>query len=163
MISTPSLSCGKLEDTVFFELTDIDGEPYLDTHDLVDVNEDGSISYVGRTNKYFINDEGARFDAGIVETAVMDQPDIESCGLAPAYDKITHDTVPVLYVQTAGGIKNKERAVRNALNKVFIQDGRIKDSNLPFMQVSFYSLLSLITQNPDEQGVLSSMMSFFFF
>ena len=40
-----------------------DGKRWLNTFDLVDVNEDGSLTYVGRMNKFFINNEGVRFDA----------------------------------------------------------------------------------------------------
>ena len=130
-ISSPAVSKGRIDDKVFFELEEIDGDQYLNTYDLVDVGEDGAIYYVGRMNKYFINDEGVHFDAGLVETAVSAQPLIESCGLVPHYDKAIHDTVPVLYLQTLDSDQSPEDIVTQALYNVFIRDERIKDSNMP--------------------------------
>ena len=135
MISSPSVSCGKLNDIEFFKLEDIDGEKYLNTYDLVRVNENGTMNYIGRMNKFFVNNEGIRFDAGLVETAVNAEPAIEACGLAPMYDKMLHDTVPVLYVQTNVKGKKGEEAVKDAIKKVFITDGRQKESNLPIQCV----------------------------
>ena len=130
-LSSPSLSSGKLDDTLFFELEEIDGEKYLNTYDLVTVNEDGSLTCIGRMNKYFVNNDGIRFDAGLVETAVAAQPGIVSCGLAPEMDKVIHDTVPVLYVEVDGTGKKAESILRQALINVFIRDNKIKETNLP--------------------------------
>ena len=130
-ISTKSLSSGKLDDKVFFELTDVDGEQYLNTYDLVDANENGDMRVIGRMNKFFVNNEGIRFDAGLVETAVSGEPGIKDCGLVPEYNKIIHDTSPTLYVMTEGRGRQAEKTVRDALFDVFVRDGKIVDSNLP--------------------------------
>ena len=130
-IASKSVSCGRIDDTVFFELEDIDGEKYLNTYDLVRVGEDGALYYAGRMNKYFVNNEGVRFDAGLVETAVSAEPGIDACGLAPEYKKVLHDSVPVLYVQTAGSKRDSIRIARDALVNVFVRDDVIKESNLP--------------------------------
>ena len=37
-------------------------------------------------NKYFVNNEGVKFDAGLVETALSESPGIKKCALAPVYD-----------------------------------------------------------------------------
>lgn len=130
-LSSASLSSGRIDDTVFFETVSIDGQEYLNTYDLVRVNEDGSMTYAGRMDKYFVNNEGIRFDAGLVETALSACPGIAACGLAPEYDKILHDSIPVLYVQTASGAGNPTHIIRRALRDVFIKDNRIAESNLP--------------------------------
>lgn len=130
-IASKSVSGGRIDDTVFFELADIDGEKYLNTYDLVRVGEDGALYYAGRMNKFFVNNEGVRFDAGLVETAVSAEPGIEACGLAPEYKKVVHDTIPVLYVQTAGSKRDSVSIARDALVNVFVRDDMIKESNLP--------------------------------
>lgn len=130
-ISSPSLSSGKIDETVFFTLDEIDGEKYINTYDLVRVNEDGSITCIGRMDKYFVNNEGIKFDAGLVETAVAACRGIRSCGMAPEYSKLIHDTIPVLYVETTGEVKKAKATVRNALVDVFIRNGEIDNTNLP--------------------------------
>ncbi|MDO5134262.1 MAG: class I adenylate-forming enzyme family protein, partial [Eubacteriales bacterium] len=131
LISSPSVSSGAFNGTTFFELEEIDGEKYYNTYDLVTVHEDGSMSCVGRMNKFFVNNEGVRFDAGLVETAVGAEPKIVRCALAPVYEKYMHDTVPVLYVQTSEKGLRETEAVRNALCNVFIRDNKIAETNLP--------------------------------
>ncbi|MCR5623689.1 MAG: AMP-binding protein, partial [Lachnospiraceae bacterium] len=131
-LSSKSVSCGKIGDEVFFENTLIDGEEYLNTYDLVRVDENGCFYYVGRMDKYFINNEGVRFDAGLVETSFSEQKDIEMCGMVPIYDKIIHDTVPVLYIQTKNTNSNDVIIVKNALKNAFIKDNVIEKSNLPY-------------------------------
>ena len=131
LISSPSVSSGKLNEIEFFGLEDIDGEKYYNTYDLVTVNENGTLKSIGRMNKFFVNNEGIRFDAGLIETAISSEPGISSCGLAPIYDKMLHDTVPVLYVQTSVKGNQKEEVVKKALEKVFITDRKIEETNLP--------------------------------
>ena len=130
-LSSRSLSSGYIDDTVFFELEEVEGEKYLNTYDLVRVNEDGSLVYLGRANRYFINNDGVRFDAGLIERGISAEPGIEACGLVPEYNKGLHDTVPILYVTpTVQGRRGVDR-VRKALISVFIHDDLFKDSNLP--------------------------------
>ena len=130
-LSSPSVSSGKIDDTVFFELEDVDGEEYLCTYDLVMVNEDGSLTCCGRANRYFVNNEGIRFDAGIVETSIGEQEGIAACAIVPAYDKALHDTLPSLYVQTVTAGPLAEKTVKQALCNVFIKDGKTAETNLP--------------------------------
>ena len=130
-LSSLSVSGGRIGRKVFFKTDKIEGETYYNTHDLVEVKEDGSLAYAGRMNSYFVNNEGIRFDAGLVETAVSAQPGIVSCALAPEYDKVIHDTVPVLYVQTGTDDPDRTGTVRRALTEVFINTDRFSVTNMP--------------------------------
>ena len=129
-LSSPTMSTGRLGDTVFFELDKIDGEDYFNSNDLVRVNEDGSLTCIGRSNKLFVNNAGVRFDAGLVENAVAAQPGIAACGIAPEFHKTLHDNVPVLYVELSSGADGVA-TLRRALITVFIDDGRLSQTNLP--------------------------------
>jgi acyl-coenzyme A synthetase/AMP-(fatty) acid ligase len=129
-LSSPTMSSGRLDDTVIFELERIDGEDYFNSNDLVRVNEDGSLTCIGRSNKLFVNNAGIRFDVGLVENAVAAQPGIAACGIAPEFHKILHDNVPVLYVELSNGADGLS-TLRKALMQVFITDGKLADTNLP--------------------------------
>lgn len=133
-LSSPTMSSGRLDDTVFFELEKVDGEDYFNTHDLVRVNEDGSMTCIGRSNQFFVNNAGVRFDAGLVENAVTAQPGIAACGIVPEFHKMLHDNVPTLYVETSSG-RNEPGTVRSALIQAFIKDGKLAETNLPSMVV----------------------------
>lgn len=109
----------------------IDGKPYICTYDLVSTPGDGSLTYAGRMNRFFVNKEGIEFNAGLIETALSAQPGIESCCITPGYDKSMHDTIPVLNLSVTDNGSDAVSIVEEALIKVFIDDGAIKDTNLP--------------------------------
>ena len=130
-ISSPSVSSGRIDRKRFFGLDEIDGENYLNTYDVVKADEAGRLRYAGRMNRYFVNNEGIRFDAGMIETALSAQPGIENCCITPGYDKTLHDTIPVLNVSLTDKDGDAEGVIEDALIRVFIEDGMIKDTNLP--------------------------------
>ncbi len=131
LLNSPTMSSGRLDDSVFFELEKVDGVEYFNSNDLVRVNEDGSLTCIGRSNQYFVNNAGVRFDAGLVENAVTSQPGITACGLAPEFHKTLHDNIPVLYVEMTDQGMSDLGTLRKALIQVFITDGMLADSNLP--------------------------------
>ena len=131
LLNSPTMSDGKLDGTQFFELEDVDGEKYFNSHDLVRVAEDGCMTCIGRSNNYFVNNAGVRFDAGLVETAMTKQSGIRFCGLAPEFHKVLHDNIPILYVEMKEHGPNELPTLRNALIQVFIKDELISNTNLP--------------------------------
>lgn len=130
-IHSATNSTGRIGETVFFEPVMIEGKPYICSYDLVEVNADGSLTCSGRMNKYFINNEGVRFDAGFVEDALNRSEKIRDCVIVPSYDKLIHDTVPVLYVESSEDPADTAEVIRKALIEVFIQDDQIAHTNLP--------------------------------
>lgn len=131
-ICSPSVSCGRIDGKVLFELTEIDGEKYLNTYDLVEVREDGAYYFVGRMNKFFVNNSGIRFDTGLVERAMTAQPGIEGCGIAPTFSRTIRDTVPAMYVQTSKKGVHARETVRDALKAAYIKEDLFRDTYLPF-------------------------------
>ena len=134
-LSSDTLSSGKLDDETFFELDEIDGVKYLNTNDLIRVNDDGSMTCIGRSNQFFVNNAGVRFDAGLVQTAITSQPGIVACGIVPEFHKMIHDNVPVLYVETDKRVPGELATIHQALIQVFVKDGMLADSNMPSMCV----------------------------
>ena len=130
-LSSPTMSSGRLGNTVFFELERIDDEDYFNTNDLVRVNDDGSMTCIGRSNQFFVNNEGVRFDAGLVQNAVSSQPGVVACGVVPELHKTLHDNIPVLYAQMSESGPAGLTALRKALIQVFIRDGMLADTNMP--------------------------------
>ena len=130
-IASDSLCRNELDGEVLFSFTEIGGRPFICTNDLVRVNADGSFSYAGRADRYFVNNEGVRFHAGTVETELSKQPGIDQCAVVPVLDKRIHDTVPALYVVPETPGSDAPETVRRALKKVFLEDGLIRDNSLP--------------------------------
>jgi acyl-coenzyme A synthetase/AMP-(fatty) acid ligase len=130
-IASDSTCLNELDGETLFEYTQIDGRNFICTNDLVRVNEDGSFSYAGRADRYFVNNEGVRFDPGIVEVKISAMPEVDRCAVVPILDKRIHDTVPVLYVIPSNKGPGAEECIRKALARAFIIEGSIADTNLP--------------------------------
>ena len=130
-LSSPTMSSGRLGNNIFFKLNKIGEDRYFNTNDLVRLNDDGSLTCIGRSNQFFVNNKGVRFDAGLVENAVSSQPGIVACGLAPEYHKTLHDSIPVLYAETNIHGLGELDVLRQALIQVFIRDGKLADTNMP--------------------------------
>ncbi|MCF0145507.1 MAG: AMP-binding protein [Eubacterium sp.] len=130
-VSSASVSYGKLDGETIIEKYRIEDKDYICTYDLVKVNKDMSLTYIGRENRFFVNNDGVKFDAGLAETKITAQPTVENCAFVPYYDKWAKDTVPLLCIkfnQKAG--KGKAEAVK-VLTRVFLEDKSLNDSSLP--------------------------------
>ena len=120
-----------LDGVTLFEYTRIDDKDFLCTNDLVRVNEDSSLSFAGRADNYYANNEGKRFDAGIVERNMSAHTAVRECAVVPIMDKRIHDTVPVLYVVPAEAGPQAAESIRSAFVEVYVRNRRIEAENLP--------------------------------
>ena len=130
-IASDSLCMNELDGEVLFEYTKIDGRDFICTNDLVRVNPNGSFSYAGRADRFFVNNDGMRFNAGAVETEISKQPGIEKCAVVPVFDKRIHDTVPALYIVPDKPGDEAAEAVRKALVNAFIAEQKLRTDILP--------------------------------
>ena len=121
----------KIDGKVIFEYTNVDGKDYVCTNDLVRINEDMSISYAGRKDNYFVNNEGKKFEAGVVEAGIASYPEIKECAVAPVMEKRIHDTVPVLYVVPAEENAKSPELIRKLLVDAYISEKKIPSDNIP--------------------------------
>ena len=110
----------------------IDRKPYICSNDLVRVDEDGRITYLGRANRFFMSQEGRKYESGKVETEFSRLGDIEACAIVPVFIKQYHDNVPMLCVKTLEGSASSEDAVLNAFRKVFITEKSLPEEDIPF-------------------------------
>jgi hypothetical protein len=130
-MNAPSLATITLDGKEIMKVEYADGVPYICTNDLVRKEEDGRIVFLGRANRYFINEEGRKYESGRVETEFSRQPDIESCCVVPVYIKTTHDNIPMLCVKVLEKAKGAVSIMRRALRKVFITDKTLQPDHVP--------------------------------
>lgn len=131
-LNSPSVATIMLDDKEIMKVEYVDGEPYICTNDLVRVDEDGRINFLGRANRYFINEEGRKYESGRVETEFSRQPDIESCCVVPVYIKVTHDNIPMLAVKTLEAAGDALEVVHKALKNVFLDEKTLLPDLLPY-------------------------------
>lgn len=130
-VASDSLCLNELDGETLFEYTKIGGRDFICTNDMVRVNPDGSFSYAGRADRFFANNDGVRFDAGAVETALSRQPGVGACAVVPVFDKRIHDTVPALYIVPDAPGDGAAETVRQALLGAYIGGGTLATDILP--------------------------------
>ena len=126
-----AMTSNELDGEKLFDYTEINGKNYICSNDMVRVNEDGSISYVGRMDKYFVNNDGKKFDSGIVDVQMLAHPAVDKCAVVPVLEKRIHDTVPVLYVVPKEKGQNAAESIRQAFVDLYVKEKKISGDNLP--------------------------------
>ncbi len=126
-----TMASDTLDGKTVMETRVFDGESFVCTNDLVRIESDGKITFLGRANRYFLNNTGFKYDAGRVETEISRQNGIGNCAIAPLYSKLTHDNIPMLCVQTLNEDASPETVILGALRQVFITDKTLPEDHLP--------------------------------
>lgn len=130
-LNSPSLATPELDGNKTMPVEKVGRRLFVCTNDLVRMDADGKLTFLGRANRYFLNEEGKKYESGRVETEVARQSGIESCCVAPVYDKTTHDNIPMLCVKTLEAGADPASVVRKALRQVFVVEKSLKMQNVP--------------------------------
>ena len=139
-LNSPAIATLKLDGKEVVKTEMIDGEPYICTNDLVKMEKDGKLTFLGRASRYFINDSNKKYDAGRVETEFSNLKDIEGCCIVPVYIKTTHDNIPMLCIKTTGDIDSSKDTVLTAFRKLFIKEKKLSIDNMPLRVKIFEEL-----------------------
>ena len=130
-LSGPTMAASQLDGREVIKVEMIEGQPYVCTNDLVRMDPDGRITYLGRANRFFMRDEGRKYESGRVETEFNRLKDINACAVVPVYYKIQHDTIPMLVVKTLDGSGEPKEVIHNTLRQVFIEEKTLSEDNIP--------------------------------
>lgn len=130
-LSGPTMAGWQLDGNEVIKVDMIEGKPYVCTNDLVRMDPDGRITYLGRANRFFMRDEGRKYESGRVETEFNRLADINACAIVPVYYKIEHDTIPMLVVKTLDGSGDPKEVIVKALREVFIEEKTLVEDNIP--------------------------------
>ena len=130
-LNAPSVATLELDGKRVVPYEVISRKPYICTNDLARIEPDGRLTFLGRANRFFLNEEGRKYEAGRVETEMARQAGIESCCVAPVYVKTTHDNIPMLCVKPLECGDGAEAMIRRALRQVFIVEKALDLQNVP--------------------------------
>ena len=131
-LNSLSMSTPELDGKVVIEVKDINGKPYLCTKDHVRVDPDGRITYLGRATRFFLNEEGRKYDSGRVETEFSRLKEVENCAIVPVLHKMHHDTVPMLCIQTVKGAGVPRDVILKAFRHVFLEEKLLPEEYIPY-------------------------------
>lgn len=130
-LNSPSLATPALDGREIVKTEYIDDVPYICTNDYARLEDDGRLTFLGRANRYFVNEEGRKYESGRVETEIARQSGIESCCVVPVYIKTTHDNIPMLCVTTLEKGDTSIDVIRRAFRQVFISEKTLKPESIP--------------------------------
>ena len=130
-LTSPSMATVELDGKTVIRTELIEGRPYVCTNDLVRMEPSGKLTFLGRASRYFLNEEGRKFESARLEAEFARQDGVERCAVAPVYIKTTHDNIPMLCVQTAVAGENAKVLVLDALRRIFIMEKTLKPDHIP--------------------------------
>ena len=144
-LRSDSMTCGMLDGENIVATEEINGKRYICSNDYISIDENGKISFLGRANRYFLNNDGIKYDAGRVEAEMSRQKGIEGCAVVPVYVKVQHDNIPMLCAKVSAGDCIAAETVRQALVKVFAVDKTLAHDQIP----SRVMLVDELPRNPN--------------
>ncbi len=130
-LTSPSLATLELDGKTVIPTETIEEQPYVCTNDLVSMDASGKLTFLGRASRYFLNEDGRKFESARVEAEFARQNGIEGCTVAPVYVKTTHDNIPMLCVQTSAAADAAKALVLDALRRIYIVEKTLKPDQLP--------------------------------
>ena len=130
-LNSLSMSTPELDGEAVIDVRNINGKPYVCTKDHVRVDPDGRITYLGRATRFFLNEEGRKYDSGRVETEFSRLKGIENCAIVPVLHKMHHDTVPMLCIETVKRAGAPRDVVLKALRQVFLEKKLLSEELIP--------------------------------
>ena len=130
-LNSPALATIEMDGKELMKVEVTEDTPYVCTNDLVRLEKDGKITFLGRANRYFINEEGRKYESGRVETEFSRLPGIESCCVVPVYIKTTHDNIPMLCIKLLESDTDPKEMVIRALRQVFVTEKTLTDDYIP--------------------------------
>lgn len=130
-MSAQSMATPKLDGKDVVKVEVIDRKSYICTNDLVRVDADGQITYLGRANRFFLRDEERKYESGSVELEFSRLACIVNCGIVPVYHKKSHENLPMLCVKILDDAGNPKDVMLQALRQVFIEEKTLSEDLLP--------------------------------
>ena len=158
-LNSPSVTCGRLDGKELCKTEMIGKKPYVCTNDAVSADAAGKLTFLGRANRYFINDSGVKYESGRVETEFSRQAGIESCCVVPQYVKTRHDNLPMLCVCAPGKDEAPEETVRKALLQVFCTDKTLPAEYVPHLVLIAPELPRNVNGKIDLYGIQQGQVS----
>ena len=130
-VTSDSMCLNILDGEELFPLTEINGRQFICTNDAVHVNADTSLVYVGRMDKFFVNNDGVRFESGKVETLLESLPAVSQMTIVPVLEKRIHDSVPVLFVKSASTVDECVKQIGRKLEEIYKENEKLIGTALP--------------------------------
>ena len=130
-LSSQSMASPMLDGKEVIKMETINRKPYVCTNDQVRVDKDGRITYLGRANRFFLRDEGRKYESGKVEAEFNRLPYIENCGIVPVFLKRVHESLPMLVVKTLDNAGEPKELILQALKQIFIEEKTLPEDHIP--------------------------------
>ena len=131
-LSSQSMASPTLDGEEVIKVQMIGQKPYVCTNDFVRVDADGKITYLGRANRFFLREEGRKYESGRVEAEFSRLAPIQNCGIVLVFHKQSHESVPMLCVKTLDGAGDPKDVTIQALRQVFIEEKTLPEEYVPY-------------------------------
>lgn len=124
LLSSDTLTCGKLDGKEVVKTIEIDGKKYLQTNDEVHIDKIGNVEYLGRKDGMFQRYDCYNVHPLQIESLFKSYPFIRNASVVSYYSEIDNGVVPKVVIELTEEAKSldKKQIIDGIINNSFLSN-----------------------------------------
>lgn len=135
VISGPTVTGGVLDDREIVPHFEVDGESYIRTRDLVQMDRNGILYFLARSDRSFTRFDGYKVKCYEIEPVLLEYPGVTDCVITPYEDPDYHGNMPMVDLIVENGLLNsledETEFIRELIQKCFMENPDMSTRQIP--------------------------------
>ncbi len=98
VVSSDAVTCGMLDEDVIVPHYELDGQSYIRTRDLVEMDRDGIFYFNSRKDRSFTRFDGYKIKPYEIEKEIEKNESVKYCGIVPYFDEKKRGLMPKAHI-----------------------------------------------------------------
>jgi len=133
VVSSNAVTSGKLDDDVIVPHYEMDGESYIRTRDIVEMDRDGIFYFNSRKDRSFTRFDGYKVKPYEIEKVLEDHPLVKYCRIVPYFDEKKRGLMPKAHIVLQGNIEDYDlkEITERIINEQIINNSNMSSRQIP--------------------------------
>lgn len=126
LVSSATMTTGKLDGVDLVSFVDIDGKKYLKTKDILERKNNGTYEYVERADRMFPRYDGYNIYPLNLEKVFKEFDEVEDCVVVPMFCEEKSGRLPKVYIKLKDGVQipSKSDFISSIIKNAFLSNNR---------------------------------------
>lgn len=131
-ISAPNVTLGKLNDEIIVPHYQMDGQSYIRTKDIVEMDRDGVFYHKDRKDRSFVRIDGYKVKPYEIENVIEKNKYVKSARIVSYFDEQKNGLMPICHLVLKDNIYNDEvEIVKDIIFNTIITDSKLSSRQIP--------------------------------
>ena len=133
IISCPNITTGKLQDNVIVPHYELDGNTYIRTNDIVEMNRDGIFRHNDRKDRSFARIDGYKIKPYEIEKIIEKNKYVKDVKIVSYYDERKNGLMPMCHIILKDNFKyiDEIEIVNNIIYKTIMEEPNMSSRQIP--------------------------------